>query len=68
MVVNVQHSRLGKMKTLGTPVKFSATPGSVNRGAPLLGEHTREILGEYGYTDAEIEGLIANGDVVAVQP
>ena len=48
MVVDVQHSRLGKMKTLGTPVKFSATPGSVNRGAPLLGEHTREILGEHG--------------------
>ena len=68
MVVDVQHSRLGKMKTLGTPVKFSATPGSVNRGAPLLGEHTREILGEYGYTNAEIEGLIANGDVIAVRP
>ncbi len=66
MVVDVKHSRLGRMKTLGAPVKFSATPGGVKRGAPLLGEHTREILREYGYTDAEVTGLIAGGDIIAV--
>ena len=50
---------------MGSPVKFSATPTAIRRGAPLLGEHTREILGEFGYPDAEIDALIADGDIVA---
>ncbi len=66
MVVEVEHSRLGRMKTLGPPVKFSATPGSVRHGAPQLGQHTREVLKEYGYSDAEIAALVGNGDVVAL--
>ena len=40
------------------------TPTRIVRGAPLLGEHTREILAEYGYSEAEIETLAANGDVI----
>jgi len=66
MVVEVEHSRLGKMKTLGPPVKFSATPGSVHHGAPQLGEHTREVLKEYGYSEAEIDRLAGNGDVIVM--
>ena len=65
MVVDVEHSHLGTMKALGSPVKFSATPTSIRHGAPLLGEHTREILGEFGYLDAEIDALVAAGDIVA---
>jgi crotonobetainyl-CoA:carnitine CoA-transferase CaiB-like acyl-CoA transferase len=68
MVVEVEHRRAGKLQTLGTPVKFSATPVGVRRGAPLLGEHTREILKEYGYSDVEIAALIAGGDVIAGRP
>lgn len=63
MVVEVDHPRVGRMKTLGLPVKFSDTPGRVHGPAPLLGEHSRAILSEAGYTDPEIDGLIDRGVV-----
>ena len=66
MVVEVEHSRLGPVKALGSPVKFSKTPTEIKRGAPLLGEHTREILDEYGYNDSEIDALAAAGDVILI--
>jgi crotonobetainyl-CoA:carnitine CoA-transferase CaiB-like acyl-CoA transferase len=65
MVVDVPHSRLGAVKTLGAPVKFSGTPGGVTRGAPLLGEHTREVLREHGYADTDIDALAAARVVIA---
>ena len=66
MVTKAPHTKLGPVKTLGAPVKFSATPGGVTRGAPLLGEHTREVLAEYGYGDDEIDVLICDGAVIAM--
>jgi crotonobetainyl-CoA:carnitine CoA-transferase CaiB-like acyl-CoA transferase len=65
MVVEVEHSSLGLVKTLGLPVKFSATPGKVRTGAPLYGEHTRDVLLEYGFADAEINALDVEGAIVA---
>jgi crotonobetainyl-CoA:carnitine CoA-transferase CaiB-like acyl-CoA transferase len=64
MIVEVQHSRLGAVKTLGHPVKFSETPTSVRRGAPVLGECTREIMLEHGYTTDEIDKLAAEGVIL----
>ena len=61
MVVEVEHSKLGSVRTLGFPVKFSETPASIDRGAPLLGEHTPEVLAELGYTDDEVAELIRSG-------
>ena len=65
MIVEVEHSRLGPVKTIGLPVKFSKTPGRVATGAPVYGEHTREVLAEYGYEQAAVEELIVAGAVVA---
>jgi crotonobetainyl-CoA:carnitine CoA-transferase CaiB-like acyl-CoA transferase len=61
MVVELEHPRAGRTRALGLPVKLSATPGAVTRPAPLLGEHTREVLKEFGFTDAEVEALLAVG-------
>lgn len=65
MVVEVPHSTLGPVKTLGLPIKFSDTPGGPRRGAPLYGEHSRAVLAEQGFAPAEIEALIASGAVAA---
>jgi crotonobetainyl-CoA:carnitine CoA-transferase CaiB-like acyl-CoA transferase len=64
MVVEVEHSALGPVKTLGLPVKFSKTPGKVRKGAPLYGEHTREILHDHGFGDEEIAALEAEGAIL----
>jgi crotonobetainyl-CoA:carnitine CoA-transferase CaiB-like acyl-CoA transferase len=63
MVVEAEHAALGPVRTLGLPIKFSATPGGVARGAPLLGEHSRAILREHGWDERGIEALIAAGAV-----
>jgi crotonobetainyl-CoA:carnitine CoA-transferase CaiB-like acyl-CoA transferase len=43
MVAEVDHVKAGKQKTLGVPIKMSATPGSVRRAAPTLGQHDAEL-------------------------
>jgi len=58
MVVDTDHPTLGRLKTLGSPLKLSATPPQVGRPAPRLGEHTAEVLRETGFTDAEIDRLL----------
>jgi crotonobetainyl-CoA:carnitine CoA-transferase CaiB-like acyl-CoA transferase len=47
MAVDVEHPKVGSMKTIGVPVKLSETPGSIRRPAPLLGEHTDEVIAEW---------------------
>src|SRR6266436_2052333 len=63
MVVEVGHSSLGNVKTLGLPIKFSQTPGKVRTGAPLYGEHTAAILSAYGFDADEIATLQQEGAV-----
>lgn len=56
------HPRAGKLKYPGAPYKLSATPWSVNRSAPLLGEHNEEVYcGRLGYTRQELVTLRAQG-------
>jgi crotonobetainyl-CoA:carnitine CoA-transferase CaiB-like acyl-CoA transferase len=61
MVVATDHPAAGKVETLGLPVKFSDTPGGIQAPAPMLGEHTREVLAEYGYDTDKVAGFLASG-------
>jgi crotonobetainyl-CoA:carnitine CoA-transferase CaiB-like acyl-CoA transferase len=63
MVLDVDHPRAGRTRALGTPIKFSEDRADLTRPAPLLGQHSREILGHLGYTAAEIETLARDGAV-----
>ena len=56
--ITYNHSTEGEVMTPGFPIRFSRTPSAVARGAPLAGEHTREILSEIGFSDNDIERLI----------
>jgi len=67
MVVDLEHPEAGATRALGSPLHFSATPTRIDRPAPLLGEHTREVLRESGYTDAEVDAFAAEG-VIEIAP
>ena len=62
MVVQVPEGD-GTAATLGMPVKFSAAPAAVERGAPRMGEHTEQVLGEYGFGEGETAELLRSGAV-----
>ncbi len=58
MMVELMHPVAGKIKIPGTPIKFSETQAEVKTPAPVLGQHTREILAKIGYSSDEIENLV----------
>jgi crotonobetainyl-CoA:carnitine CoA-transferase CaiB-like acyl-CoA transferase len=67
MVTEMEHTRLGTVKTLGCPVKLERTSPRVRRAAPSLGQDTEEILRDAGYEGEEITRLVTSG-AVAVAP
>ena len=54
MILELTHPKAGITKVPGTPIKFSRTPSEVKDAAPLLGQHTNEILKSIGYSDSQI--------------
>ena len=57
LVEQVAHPTLGNLSLFGLPLKLSATPGSVRRAAPVIGQHAEEILAAAGYDAQEIAAL-----------
>jgi crotonobetainyl-CoA:carnitine CoA-transferase CaiB-like acyl-CoA transferase len=56
-----EHPTEGTLRVPSPPIQFSRSPSSVRRLQPRLGEHSREILAEAGFSEAEIDGLLASG-------
>ncbi|MDO8878429.1 MAG: CoA transferase, partial [Pseudolabrys sp.] len=65
MVVEVPHATLGTVQTLGVPVKFSRTPAKISHGAPVYGQHSREVLRDYGFGSDEIATLEKDGALIS---
>ena len=63
MMVELDDEELGPLRNIGIPVKLSLTPGRIRRRAPELGEHTREVLLEAGYTCKDVERFSRAGIV-----
>ncbi|AOF84677.1 coA-transferase III family protein [Hydrogenophaga sp. RAC07] len=63
MVVEVEHPQAGATRAIGCPIHFSASPDRSSTPAPLLGQHTREVLREFDLPEAEIDALVAEGVV-----
>jgi crotonobetainyl-CoA:carnitine CoA-transferase CaiB-like acyl-CoA transferase len=64
LVAEVEQPGAGKVKMLGFPARASATPPRIDRPAPLLGQHTAEVLGELGLSREEIDRLAAASVIV----
>ena len=55
MILEVDNKKAGKSKAIGMPIKFSKSKTEKSKGAPNLGEHTKEIMINFGYKEIEIE-------------
>lgn len=62
-MLSEQDTDLGKLRYIGSPVKFSGTESKITRRAPRLGEHTEEILTELGHSSADIASLKDEGAI-----
>jgi crotonobetainyl-CoA:carnitine CoA-transferase CaiB-like acyl-CoA transferase len=65
MVYDIDHPKIGAMKTLGLPLKSNGDLTQIRKPAPLHGQHTEEVLREIGYDDKKVRGLLAEGVVRA---
>jgi crotonobetainyl-CoA:carnitine CoA-transferase CaiB-like acyl-CoA transferase len=65
MVHDIDHPKIGAMKTLGLPIKSNGDLTLIRKPAPLHGQHTEEVLREIGYEDSQVRGLLADGVVRA---
>src|ERR1700680_598252 len=63
MIVETTHPTAGQVRTIGLPIKFSDTPGGLRRAAPVLGQDTREVRRDHGFSDTQIDQMAALGAI-----
>jgi crotonobetainyl-CoA:carnitine CoA-transferase CaiB-like acyl-CoA transferase len=63
MVVDMDHPIIGRMKTIGLPIKSTGELTAIRKPAPWLGQHSAEVLRTIGYADVDIDALFAGGVV-----
>ncbi len=63
LIVTTEHPALGEVRNIGLPVRFGRQPRKAARPAPMLGEHSREILAELGFEASEIAAMLVSGSV-----
>jgi crotonobetainyl-CoA:carnitine CoA-transferase CaiB-like acyl-CoA transferase len=68
LVAEYEHPIMGTLRQFGELIQFSDTPAHVHGPPPRVGEHTREILGELGYDEQQIDALFADGVINWPQP
>jgi crotonobetainyl-CoA:carnitine CoA-transferase CaiB-like acyl-CoA transferase len=66
-LITTEHPALGKVRTVAGPVRLSATPAGAGRPAPVLGEHSEEVLAQFGFPQAEIDSLLDRGVVLSAR-
>lgn len=64
MEAALEHPTAGIIKNIGLAAKLYGTPGRITEPAPLLAQHTREVLLGAGYTDDDIEALVKSGAAI----
>jgi formyl-CoA transferase len=67
MVTTLEHPLVGRYKGMGKPIKFSDTPGPASFPAPVIGQHSEEILSQYGYPQQEIDRLKELGVILPAE-
>ena len=63
MVIEMDHPKLGKIRNIASPIKYSRTPLKIRSFAPKIGQNTKELLRNLGYSDEKIRDLIKKGIV-----
>lgn len=67
IIYTTHHPIRGETRMLGVPVKLKKTPGRPQGPSPLLGQHTKEILLDLGYTPEDVIKLVTEGVIMANQ-
>jgi crotonobetainyl-CoA:carnitine CoA-transferase CaiB-like acyl-CoA transferase len=63
-VTEIDHPVSGRLRQVAPVIRMSDTPAAVTLPPPLLGQHSREILEEIGFSDGQVEGLLADGTIM----